>query len=473
MRLLAVHLGLHFGFKIFLKKHMILFLFSFQISVASAILVALVFGVCVESLPQDVPCTINPDEPTTCYIATPIYLLPGNTLNIVNRSDLVNVTRFELRAFTNLIQIPPIIWAVFPNLQELVMADYASVATLTTVDFLYASKLKLLNLRGNKVTTILQSTFALAGALEKIDLSYNLIGAIEDLAFIGLDNLKDLNLSNNKIGTLKVFTLSNLKNLETLDLGNNKIKLIDDGALALPKLKLLNFNSNDVKLLPDNLFGLTPSTLPPLTYVDFGENKLSHIGNSFYGLSELNSLNLTGNKKIDDINLALFAELPKLETLFLSSSGFQFPTVLFDETTLDVAATPVPTSASPLKKLYLAKNKLVNPDVLKQLAYFGQLEVLSLEENRFIYLDDVDSLSTWFPKLHTLFIGENKLSCDWLNQTLPLFDASNVRVYTIKKVKSWFGTTYQKKLIDMDDCFDLGKIFDNILFFLNKFSRAV
>lgn len=393
-------------------------------------------------------------------------------MNIVNRSDLVNLTRFELRAFTNLIQIPPIIWTTFPNLQELVLADYASVATLTTIDFMYASKLKLLNLRGNKVTTIPQSTFALAAALEKIDLSYNLIGVIEDLAFIGLDNLKDLDLSNNKIGALKLFTLSNLKNLETLDLSNNKIKLIDDGALALPKLKLLDFNSNDVKLLPDNLFGLTPSAFPPITYVDFGENKLTHIGNSFYGLKELNSLNLTANKKIDDINLAALAELPKLETLLLSSSGFQFPTI-YEETTLDAAATPVPTSASPLKKLFLAKNKLVNPDVLKQLAYFGQLEVLSLEENRFIYLDDVESLSTWFPQLHTLFIGGNKLSCDWLNQTLPLFDASDVHVFTIKKVKSWFGTTYQKKLIDMDDCFDLGKIFDNILFFLNKFSRAV
>lgn len=388
------------------------------------------------------------------------------------RSDLVNVTRFELRAFTNLITIPPIIWEVFPNLQELVMADYSAVATLTTVDFMHASNLKVLNLRGNKVTTIPQSTFALASALEQIDLSYNLIGVIDDLAFSGLDNLKELDLSHNKIGLLKVFTLSNLLNLETLNLSNNKIKLLEPGALALPKLKSLNFNSNDVKLLPENLFGLTASTLPPLTYVDFGENKLSHIGNSLYGLQELNLLNLTANKKIDDINLAALAQLPKLETLLLSSSGFQFP-LIYTEATPDTLAAPVPASASPLKKLYLAKNKLVNPDVLKQLAYFKQLEVLSLEENRLTYLDDVDSLPTWFPKLHTIFIGENKLSCDWLNQTLPLFDAADVHVFTISKVKSWFGTTYQKKLIDMDDCFDLGKIFDNILFFLNKFSKAV
>lgn len=447
--------------------------FSFlPYSVASAILMAFMFGVCVESLPQDVPCTITPDEPTTCYITTPIYLVPGNTLNIVPRSDLVNVTRFELRAFSNLINIPPIVWAVFPNLQELVLADYAAVASLTAVDFLYATKLKLLNLRGNKITTIAQATFARASALEKIDLSYNLISVIEDLAFSGLDNLKELDLSHNKIGALMVFTLSNLKNLETLDLGNNKIKLVEDGALALPKLKVLNFNLNDVKLLPDNLFGLIPSQLPPLTYVDFGENKLTHIGTSLYGLKELTSLNLTSNKKIDDINLAALAQLPALETLLLSNSGFQFPLILSDATLFSPAA-PVPTSASPLKKLYLAKNKLVNPDVFRQLAFFGELEVLSLEENRFSYLDDVDKLPTWFPNLHTIFIGENKLNCDWLNQTLPLFEAADVHVFTITKVKTWFGTTYQKKLLDMDDCFDLGKIFDNVLFFMSKFAKAV
>lgn len=439
---------------------------------ASAFLVALAFSVGVESLSQDVACTITPEEPTACYITTPIYLVPGNTLNIAPRSDLVNVTRFELRAFTNLVNIPPIIWAAFPKLQEVVMADYAAVATLTAVDFLYASKLKVLNLRANKLTTITQSTFALAPVLEKIDLSANLISAIEDLAFNGLDNLKELNLSYNKIGLLKVFTVSTLKGLETLDLSHNKVKTIEDGALALPKLKILNFNNNDVKLLPDNLFGLTPSASPPLAYVDFGENKLTKIGGSFYGLQSLNLLNLTANKAIVDINLAALAQLPQLETLLLSSSGFQFPLV-YDITSPTAAATPVPTSASPLKKLYLAKNKLVNPDAFKQLAYFRQLEVLSLEENRFTYLDDVESLPKWFPNLHTIFLGENKLNCDWLNLSLPLFEASDVHVFTITKVKSWFGTTYQKKLLDMDDCFDLGKIFDNILFFMNKFTKAV
>lgn len=429
-----------------------------------------------QALPQDVQCTITVTEPTTCYITTPIYLLPGATLNIVgNSSALMNVTRFELSAFTNLIQIPPILWSVFPNLEEIVMANYAAVNTLAATDFMYASKLKVLNLKGNKLLTIPYSTFALAPALETLDLSANGITEIEGMAFNGLTNLKTLDLSWNRLTMLDAFSFTGLSNLEELDLSENKIKLIGDGAFSLPKLRILNMNGNGAKLLPDNLFGTIPAQTPPLEYVDFGENKLTHIGTSLYGLQELKVLNLTANKKIDDINLEALAQLPKLDTLLLSNSGFSFPlatifTIPSPETAASVA---VPISNSPLKRLYLAKNKLINPDVLQQLAYFRQLEVLSLEGNKFTYIDNVKSLPTWFPNLRSIYIGENKLDCTWLNATVPLFQQANVNVYTIKKIKTLGGTVFQRKLIDADDCFDLAKIFDGILYFMNKFGSAV
>jgi len=424
----------------------------------------------------DVQCTITAAEPTTCYITTPIYLLPGSTLNIVNTSELINVKRFELRAFTNLNRIPPILFAVFPSLEEIVMANYAQVATLTATDLLYASKLKVLNLSGNKLEAIPYSTFALAPSLQLLDLSANLITEIEPMAFRGLEiNLKQLDLSFNRLSTLDAFSFTDLANLEVLNLNNNKIKLIGDGAFgSLPKLRILNFNSNSANMLPNSLFGAISGHSPPLTYVDFGENKLTHIGTSLYTLQELNLLNLTANKKIDDINLEALAQLPKLETLLLSNSGFQFPTVFTTITPPEaVANTPVPISNSPLKKLYLAKNKLANPDVFRQLAYFRQLEVLSLEENRFTLIDNIKSLPTWFPSLRTIYLGENKLNCVWLNDSIPVFQSNNINVFTIKKTKTWFGTTtYEQKLIDMDDCVDLDKILGNILFFLNKFGKA-
>ncbi|XP_031640375.1 leucine-rich repeats and immunoglobulin-like domains protein 1 [Contarinia nasturtii] len=428
-----------------------------------------------QALPQEVQCTITVAEPTTCYIATPIYLLPGYTLSIVNSSELVNVTRFELRAMTNLDHIPPIIWAVFPNLQEIVMANYASVATLTATDLLYASNLKLLNLKGNKLTTIPYSAFALAKSLEELDLSGNLIATIDSMAFNGLSNLKRLDLSFNRLALIDAFTFYGLPNLLMLDLNHNKIKTIGDGTFNLPKLQILNCNYNDVKLLPDHLFGLLPKQSPPLTYVDFGENKLTHIGASLYSLNELKFLNLTSNKKIDDINLEALAQLPKLEILLLTNSGFKFPTPISALTVTPpeaAASIPMPTSNSPLRELYIGKNKLANPDVLRQLAYFRQLEVLSLEENQFTIIEYINSLPTWFPNLRTIYLGENKLNCAWLNDSIPVFQAANIQVYSIKKVKTWYGTSYQQKLIDMDDCVDLAKIFSTILSWLNKFSVA-
>lgn len=190
-------------------------------------------------------------------------------------------------------------------------------------------------------------------------------------------------------------------------------------------------------------------------------------------MQELNLLNLTANKKIDDINLEALAQLPKLETLLLANSGFQFPTVFTTITPPEAAASvPVPVSNSPLKTLSLAKNKLANPDVFRQLAYFRQLEVLSLQENTFSFIDNIKSLPTWFPSLRTIYLGENKLNCEWLKDAIPVFQTNNINVYTIKKTKSWFGTTSYEKIIDMDDCVDLDKILGNILFFLNKFGKA-
>lgn len=401
-------------------------------------------------------------------------MTPTSTFNIVNTTDLINVTRFELRAPTNLVSIPPIIWSIFPNLEEIVMANYATVSSLTITDLMFASKLKLLNLSGNKLPSISYSTFALAPALESLDLSDNLITEIEGMAFQYLSNLKYLDLSFNKLSMLDVFAFSGLTSLEVLNLSHNKLKLVGPSTFNLPSLQVLDCNSNGLKLLPDNLFAALPTQAPPLFFVDFGENKLTHIGSALYTLPELNILNLTANKKIDDINLEALARLPKLETLLLSTSGFHFPAALAAPISPEaVVNLPVPVSSSPVKMLTLDGNKLVDPNVLLQLAYFRQLESLNLEANGLTVINHVQALPTWFPNLRTIFVGNNKLNCAWLNVSIPMFKAANVSVYTIKKTKTWTGSAiYEQKLIDTTDCFDLEKVFNNILMWMSKFSTA-
>lgn len=416
----------------------------------------LCFGVS-DAIPRDVLCTITPENPTTCFITTPLILRPDETLNFINANP--NITRFELKTVTNLNRIPPSLWTAFPNIEEVVMADYAIVDSISLIDFYNAPKLKLLNLKNNKLTTIPALTFATVPSLEVIDLSFNGIKDIEDLAFRSMSNLKYLNLSHNLIATLTLFTLNEANNLVVLDLSYNKLKLVDPAALLLPNLRFLNLNTNDLKTLP-------PLTSSGLEYIDFGENKLEALDATIYSMTALTFLNLTSNKKIGAINLEALSRLPNLQVLSLSNSGIEFPTLVIDST----AEPTAPTSNSPLKKIYLAKNKLVNPDTFQQLRFFPNLELVNLEENRFAYFANVTALRTWYPTLHSIYVGDNKLDCLWLNASIPVFQANEINVFTIKRTKTWYGTVVEKKLIDTDDCFDLEKVFDKIMFFITKFN---
>lgn len=439
------------------------YLFPFRLPYA-LVAVCLLCSGATDAIPRDVQCTFMPDNPTTCFVTTPLILRPDETVNFIAANP--NVTRFELKAVTNLNRIPPSLWAAFPQLEEVVMADYALVDSISLTDFYNAPKLRLLSLKNNKLATVPALTFATVPTLEVLDLSGNAIKDIEDLAFRTMANLRYLNLSRNLISELSTFTFNEATNLVVLDLSYNKLKLVDPAALLLPNLRILNLNTNDLKVMP-------PLTSANLEYIDFGENKLAALDDTIYAMNALKFLNLTSNKKIGLINLSLLAKLPHLQVLSLSNSGIEFPTPVGPVGPAGEPLDDASVSTSPLKNLYLAKNKLINPDIFQQLRFFPQMELLNLEENRFAFFSNVSALSEWFPKLHSIYVGENKLDCLWLNASIPVFTASNINVFTTKKIKTWYGTVVQKKLIDTEDCFDLEKVFDKILFYINKFSSFV
>lgn len=419
---------------------------------------------------QDVQCISTVEEPDSCYIITPIYLKPTDTLNFINAENLTNVTHFELKAFTNFVSFPTIVLDTFPLLEDLILAGFAFVSTLAPTDFAHATNLRTLDLKANELTSIPYSVFSSASNLVNLDLSYNAIWEIEDLAFNGLTQLEKLDLSNNRLPYLKHFTFSGIPSLKYLDISHNKIKLIENAALYLPSLTHLYFKFNEVKTLPDGLFGIGPSLTSALTIVDLSDNKLTHIGSAIYGLKQLQWLNLTNNKNIDDLNITAFSNLYHLEELYLTSAGSIIQPIVVP-TLGDAAIVPL-TSQSPLKILHLGKDKITNPDLLRQLSVFSQLEELNLENNKIIYIDGINQLKAWFPSLKTIEIGGNKLNCNWLNDSIPLFQAAGVNVYTIKKSKTWFtGTAYEKKLIDATDCFDLETIFNNILDYMKAFGK--
>ena len=108
--------------------------------------------------------------------------------------------------------------------------------------------IKILNLRGNKLSNIdflLNKDFI---SLEILGLNNNEIESIENLKKINLSLLKELYLSKNKISSIEVLFEINSKQLQILWLSENNISSIDSLAKAnFPQLRKLGLNKNKIK----------------------------------------------------------------------------------------------------------------------------------------------------------------------------------------------------------------------------------
>jgi len=167
-----------------------------------------------------------------------------------------------------------------------------------------------------------------------------------------LDNLLMLTLSNCSLTHLP--NLSNLQKLWSLDLRNNRLSRVDGIPdvlfLDLPgnffnyipilnnpeKLRFLTMNNNPVEniapiMFYKNLEGLSlrnltlTSILPDidklqkLLYVDFSNNKISHVPNNIFNLPLLEQFNITNNllstNEIQSIREAFEKSHPQLELI--------------------------------------------------------------------------------------------------------------------------------------------------------------
>lgn len=196
------------------------------------------------------------------------------------------------------------------------------------------TNLRKLYLDANSLSNVSMDVFQqLSKCLNKLyvfSLSYN---GLEEVIGIGLlQKLRTLNLAHNKLKTFPV-GLEKLCFLELLDLSHNKItgampqlettKLISlnlegniinniEGFNALPNLKYLNLNFNQIKELPDSLFTTSLQelflehnqlTFIPLTIarctglkkLHLNDNQLVSLPPSI-GILPLQSFKITGNK---------------------------------------------------------------------------------------------------------------------------------------------------------------------------------
>ena len=115
-------------------------------------------------------------------------------------------------------------------------------------DIIGIKDIKILNLRGNKLTKIdylLNKDFI---SLEILSLNNNEIESIDILKQINLPFLKELYLSKNKISSIEALSDFNAKKLQILWLSDNNISSIDSLEKAkFPQLMKLGLNKNKIK----------------------------------------------------------------------------------------------------------------------------------------------------------------------------------------------------------------------------------
>jgi len=109
----------------------------------------------------------------------------------------------------------------------------------------HLSRLQMLKLSKNEITTVVDEAFSKLTRLSQLDLSYNRLRRLNELTFDGLVSLRLLYLNQNQIEILDRYTFHELKNLVTLSLADNKIKFLSgDQFTPLSSIQYLSIQNN-------------------------------------------------------------------------------------------------------------------------------------------------------------------------------------------------------------------------------------
>lgn len=160
--------------------------------------------------------------------------------------------------------------------------------------------------------------------MKELSLSFNHLTELDDDCFMGIeDNLDILELSF--AFATDIFpqrALRPLTNLLWLVLDNNNFQTIEATAFySFQQLRYINMESNRLHYLPERIF--LSSVHPELRDVKLGYNFLEAIPeSSFHNLTELRSLDLTGNR-IKVLASGSIVDCPKLVTISLAYNRIQ------------------------------------------------------------------------------------------------------------------------------------------------------
>jgi len=281
--------------------------------------------------------------------------------------------------------------------------------SLVQVAPLPALDIRDISFQHNDVTGIEDGAFQALPYLRRLDLSHNKLTreSLTERTFRGQFSADDyqpiplqvLDLSYNNIHSIYEEVFSHFSSLLELDLSHNDLAVLDSHTILaityLPKLRTLRLAGCGLQTLP---LGLLHSLIT-LRTLDLGENQLNAVPQDLYNSHAIRSLRLDGNpiKVVDEDS---FNGMTQLETLNLSSMpeleyiGERSFSTLVELKTLRCRNNPSLWSISPhvfagmetsrglfpLRELFLSGNNLTTLSEA-MVPFWDQLLLLQLHEN--------------------------------------------------------------------------------------------
>lgn len=135
--------------------------------------------------------------------------------------------------------------------------------------------LKTLDLGGNRIQNVVNSSFLGLDQLNTLILSDNEIANISKQAFSTLPSLRILNLASNQIQNVDSTAFSNGSILHAIRLDENKLDNINSTFMALSNLVWLNISDNEIQYFD---YSFIP---PSLEWLDMHKNRIINLGTYF------------------------------------------------------------------------------------------------------------------------------------------------------------------------------------------------
>ncbi|XP_029173083.1 chaoptin isoform X2 [Nylanderia fulva] len=315
---------------------------------------------------------------------------------------------------------------------------YNKISHVESGDFEWAEDLEILLLRNNILTKLKAETFKGAGKLKELSLSFNHLTELDDDCFVGMEDSLDI-LELSFAFATDVFpqrALRPLSNLRWLVLDNNNFQTIEATAFySFQQLRYINMESNRLHYLPERIF--LSSVHPELRDVKLGYNFLEAIPeSSFHNLTELLSLDLTGNR-IKVLASGSIMDCPKLVTISLAYNRIQ----KMERNAL--------YGLSSLRFLHLEFNKLTVLDLAAIAEIGGPDFALNVSYNAIAYVDSGSTMNN-LTRLDLGFNNISHLSADTFYGT-PDLKSLNLRSNFLTTIDSGTFAFPHLEILDLSD----------------------